>query len=51
MRAIKLFGRQTERRNAWQTLLISETNAGLRIAKLNIYYGLAKSILSGTFTS
>lgn len=49
MRAIKLFGRQTERRNAWQTLLISETNAGLRIAKLNIYYGLAKSILSGTF--
>ena len=49
MRAIKLFGRQTERRNAWQTLLISETNAGLRIAKLKIYYGLAKSILSGMF--
>lgn len=49
MRAIKLFGRQLERRSAWQTLLVSETNATLAIQKLKILYGLVKTLLSGTF--
>lgn len=49
IRAIKLFSRQLERRNAWQTLLVSETNASLAIAKLRIFYGLARSVLSGSF--
>ena len=49
IRAIKLFSRQLERRNAWQTLLVSETNASLAISKLRIWYGLVRSLLSGTF--
>lgn len=49
MRAIKLFGRQSERRSAWQTLLVSETNATLAIQKLKILYSLVKALLSGTF--
>jgi ATP-binding cassette subfamily B protein RaxB len=49
VRAIKLFGRQMERRNAWQTLLVSETNASLAIQKLRILYGTARSLLSGSF--
>ncbi len=42
-------------RQAWQewlkhqTLLINETNATLRIQKLRILYGLARSMLSGVF--
>ena len=49
IRAIKLFGRQDERQGAWQTLLVSETNAGLTTQKLQIFYGLARSVISGTF--
>ncbi len=49
MRTIKLFARQLVRRSAWQTLLINETNATLRIQKLRILYGLARSMLSGVF--
>ncbi|MDO8278384.1 MAG: peptidase domain-containing ABC transporter [Burkholderiaceae bacterium] len=49
IRAIKLFARQIERRNAWQTLLVGETNAGLTISKLKIIYGIVRSMLSGTF--
>jgi ATP-binding cassette, subfamily B, bacterial CvaB/MchF/RaxB len=49
MRAIKLFSRQLVRRGTWQTLLVAETNATLRIQKLRILYGLAKSLLSGVF--
>ncbi len=45
MRAIKLFERQLERQNAWQTLFISETNATLSIQKLKILYNLAKTIV------
>ena len=47
MRTIKLFSRQLVRRGTWQTLLINETNATLTIQKLRIFYGLAKSTLSG----
>lgn len=49
IRAIKLFGRQNQRRGAWQTLLVSETNAGLSIQKLRILYTVARSLLSGLF--
>ena len=49
MRTIKLFARQLVRRSAWQTLLINETNATLRIQKLRILYSLARSMLSGVF--
>ena len=49
IRAIKLFARQLERRNAWQTLLVSETNATLAIQKLRILYNLVKLSLSGIF--
>ena len=49
IRTIKLFARQIERRNAWQALLIGETNATLAIQKLRIFYSLAKSVLSGVF--
>jgi ATP-binding cassette, subfamily B, bacterial CvaB/MchF/RaxB len=49
MRAIKLFSRQLVRRGTWQTLLVAETNATLRIQKLRILYGLARSLLSGVF--
>ena len=49
IRAIKLFGRQDQRRGAWQTLLVSETNAGLSIQKLRIVYTVARSLLTGLF--
>ena len=49
MRTIKLFSRQLVRRSAWQTLLINETNATLKIQKLRILYSLAKNVLSGVF--
>jgi len=49
VRAIKLFSRQIERRNAWQTLLVNETNATLSIQKLRILYNLVKLSLSGVF--
>jgi len=49
MRTIKLFARQLVRRSAWQTLLVNETNATLRIQKLRILYGLARTLLSGVF--
>lgn len=49
MRTIKLFSRQLVRRGAWQTLLVNETNASLSIQKLRIFYGLARTTLSGVF--
>jgi ATP-binding cassette, subfamily B, bacterial CvaB/MchF/RaxB len=48
-RAIKIFGRQHERLNAWQNLLVNETNAALSIKKLEIFYTLARSLLNGAF--
>jgi ATP-binding cassette, subfamily B, bacterial CvaB/MchF/RaxB len=38
VRAIKLFSRQPERQAAWQTLLVAQTNANLRIQKLDLFY-------------
>ncbi len=49
MRTIKLFSRQLVRRGAWQTLLVNETNASLKIQKLRIFYALARATLSGVF--
>lgn len=47
MRAIKLFARQGERKSAWQTMLVAETNASLSIQKMQIFYRIANSSLSG----
>ena len=49
MRAIQLFGRQVQRQSAWQTLLVSATNARLKVQKLQIIYGLLRGLLSGGF--
>ncbi len=49
MRAIQLFGRQNERKNAWQTLLVGATNAQLKVDKLNVLYSLVRGLLSGGF--
>ena len=49
MRTIKLFSRQLVRRNAWQTLLVQETNAALTIQKLRVFYSLARTTLGGVF--
>jgi ATP-binding cassette subfamily B protein RaxB len=47
MRAIKLFARQGERKSAWQTMLVAETNASLSIQKMQIFYRIVNSSLSG----
>ncbi len=49
VKAIKLFGRQTERQGAWQTLLVSEINASLTTQKLQIFYKLVSTLLGGLF--
>lgn len=49
VRAIKLFSRQQERQAAWQTLLVAQTNAGLNIQKLNLFYRIVHNTLSGGF--
>jgi ATP-binding cassette subfamily B protein RaxB len=47
MRTIRLFSRQDERLSAWQTLMVGEVNAGLRVQKLDIFYRLVRRTLSG----
>ncbi len=49
VRAIKLFSRQQERQAAWQTLLVAQTNAGLGIQKLNLFYRVVRASFSGGF--
>ncbi len=49
VRAIKLFSRQSERQAAWQTLLVAQTNAGLGIQKLNLFYKVVRAVSSGGF--
>ncbi len=49
VRTIRLFSRHTERLSAWQTLMVGDVNANLRIQKLDIAYGLARRTLSGGF--
>ena len=50
MRTIRLFARHTERLGAWQSLMVADVNARLRIEKLEIFYRLARRTLSGLFT-
>lgn len=50
MRTIRLFARHAERLGAWQTLMVADVNAGLRIQRLEIFYRLMRRTLSGTFT-
>jgi ATP-binding cassette subfamily B protein RaxB len=46
-RAIKLFGRQAERRAAWLTLLVEQVNGGLRVQRLEIALRTANGALFG----
>lgn len=46
-RAIKLFGRQAERRAAWLALLVDQVNAGLRGQRLEIVLRTANGVLFG----
>ena len=50
MRTIRLFARHAERLGAWQTLMVADVNADLRIQKLEIFYSVARRTLSGVFT-
>ncbi len=47
VKAIKLFQRQDERRSTWLTLLVDQTNAGLRTQKLQILFKLFNGVLFG----
>lgn len=47
IKTVKLFGRQFTRRSRWQTLLIEQTNAGIRKQKLLLFYQLANGFLFG----
>jgi ATP-binding cassette, subfamily B, bacterial CvaB/MchF/RaxB len=49
MRTIRLFARHGERLGAWQSLMVADVNANLRIQKLEIIYRLIRRTLSGTF--
>jgi ATP-binding cassette, subfamily B, bacterial CvaB/MchF/RaxB len=49
MRAIRLFSRHTERMGTWQSLMVADVNAGLRVQKLEIFYRLMRRTLSGLF--
>ena len=49
MRTIRLFSRSPERMGAWQSLMVGEVNADLRIQKLEILYSLVRRSLSGVF--
>ena len=46
-RAIKLFGRQEERRAAWLALMVDQINADLRTQTLSIWYRVINNILFG----
>ena len=50
MRTIRLFARHGERLRAWQSLMVADVNANLRIQKLEIIYRLIRRTLSGTFS-
>lgn len=49
MRTIRLFARHAERLAAWQSLMVADINAELRIEKLNIFYRVVRRTLSGAF--
>jgi ATP-binding cassette subfamily B protein RaxB len=47
VKAIKLFQRQDERRAGWLALVVDQTNAELRTAKLQLFYKLLNGLLFG----
>ncbi|MCE2660188.1 MAG: peptidase domain-containing ABC transporter [Rubrivivax sp.] len=49
VRTIRLFSRHAERLSSWQSLLVADINAQLRIDKLNIFYRVVRGTLSGAF--
>lgn len=50
MRSIRLFARHGERLSAWQTLMVADVNASLRVQRLEIWYRVARRTLSGVFS-
>ena len=50
VRALKLFGRQAERRAHWQSLLAAELNAGLRVQALQLVRSIGRGLFSGLST-
>ena len=46
IKTIKLFNSQNQRMALWQSLLAEKINAGLRVSKLQLFYGLANGLLS-----
>ncbi len=49
IRTIRLFARHHERLATWQSLMVADVNAGLRIQKLEILYRACRRTLSGVF--
>lgn len=49
IRTIRLFSRNAERLGAWQSLMVADTNAKIRVQKLEIFYRLMRRTLSGVF--
>ena len=47
MRTLRLFDRGPERLAAWQSLMVAEVNAGLRVQQLDIVYRTARRLLTG----
>lgn len=45
-RSIKLNNKENERRTAWVNLMVDSTNAGLTLAKLNLFFGTSWSFLA-----
>lgn len=49
MRTIRLFSRHAERLGAWQSLMVADVNANLKVQKLEVFYRLMRGTLSGVF--
>lgn len=49
MRTIRLFSRHAERLGAWQTLMVADVNANLKVQRLEVFYRLMRGTLSGAF--
>ncbi|MBN8488650.1 MAG: peptidase domain-containing ABC transporter [Burkholderiales bacterium] len=47
IRTLRLFDRTPERMAAWQTLMVAEVNAGLKVQRLDIVYRTARRLLTG----
>lgn len=50
IRTIRLFARHQERLSTWQSLMVADVNANLRIQKLDILYRVCRRTLSGIFS-